>query len=125
MFDDDDMPPPPPRLITSNTILTLHEAKQAVSQVVRSSLNHGALRVNMDKANDLLNSNSLEDFENILRMRATDRNIKDQLRENLGGGFAEGRKSRSPKSKKSCKKRNMKWVSKKSKRILSPWKECT
>ena len=102
---DNDGPPPQLRLITQNTHLNLNEAKAEVREVNM----HSALIVNRDRVNDLLNSNTLAEFENLLGMRATQRNIRDTLREDM----FEGRRSRSPKSKKMCMKRHMKWISKK------------
>ena len=108
-LDFDNGPPPQLRLITQNTHLELHEAKAEVREVNELANRRGALRVNQDRVNVLLNSNTLAEFENLLGMRATQRNIRDFLREDM----FEGRRSRSPKSKKMCMKRHMKWISKK------------
>jgi len=106
---DNDGPPPPLRLILNSTHLNLNEAKGVVREVRDIANRPGANRVDQNMVNNLLNSNTLDDFENILGVRATIRNIKDTLIEDP----FQGRRSRSPKSKKMCKKRHMKWVSRK------------
>jgi hypothetical protein len=105
---DNDGPPPPLRLFGINTHLHLHEAKYIVNTVIETT---SADRVDKNMVNILLDSNTLEDFENKLGGEATERSIRNKL---IGPLVPfQGRRSRSPKSKKMCKKRHMKWVSRK------------